>query len=187
MGHVIFWVVLAAWLACDLYLIALKRGPVHKDGGERRSKYVMAALITSGVLIPIFLCPAAKLNFLLPFTPLRYLSVVLLLAALAVRLTAASHLGASFSRNVGVSDGARLITGGIYSLVRHPGYLAELLAFAGIAVAFNHPLTSGAAFLMPLAAFLYRIGLEERMLKEGFGEEYAEYARRTRRLIPFIY
>ncbi len=187
MGHTLFWIVLAIWLACDFYLIALKRGAVHKDGGERRSKYVMAALIASGVLVPIFSCPAAKLNFLLPFTMLRYLSVGLLLAALAVRLTAAAHLGPSFSRNVGVSDGARLITSGIYSKVRHPGYLAELLAFAGIAVAFNHPVSSGAAFLMPLFAFLYRIGIEERMLKAGFGEEYSEYAGRTCRLIPFIY
>lgn len=187
MGHTAFWVALSIWLACDLYLIAFRRGAVHKDGGERRSKYVMAALITSGVLVPIFAYPASKQGFLLPFTPLRYMAVALLLAALAIRLTAAAHLGASFSRNVGVSDGARLVTGGIYSVVRHPGYLAELLAFAGIAVAFNHPLTSSAAFLMPLAAFMYRIGIEERMLKEGFGEEYSEYARRTRRLIPFIY
>lgn len=187
MGHALFWFALAIWLACDFYLIALKRGAVHKGGGERRSKYVMAVVIASGVLIPIFTCPAAKLSFLLPFTPLRYLSVALLLSALSVRITAAAHLGASFSRNVGVSDGARLVTTGIYSKVRHPGYLAELLAFAGIAVAFNHPISSGAAFLMPLAAFLYRIGIEERMLKDGFGEEYSEYARRTCRLIPFIY
>ena len=180
MGHTVFWLVLSIWLACDLYLIAVKRGAVHKDGGEKRSKYVMAGVITSGVLIPVFACPAAKLGFLLPFTPLRYLSVGLLLAALVIRLTAAAQLGSSFSRNVGVSDGARLVTGGIYSKIRHPGYLAELLAFAGIAVALNHPVSSG-------SAFLYRIGLEERALKEGFGAEYAEYAGRTCRLIPFVY
>ena len=187
MGHTIFWIMLSIWLACDLYLIAIKRGAVHKDGGERRSKYVMAAIITSGVLIPIFACPAAKSNFLLAFTALRYISVVLLLAAIAVRLTAAAHLGSSFSRNVGVSDGARLVTNGIYSKVRHPGYLAELLAFAGIAVAFNHPVASSAAFLMPLGAFLYRIGIEEKALKAGFKEEYDEYAGKTCRLIPFVY
>lgn len=182
-----FWMALAIWLACDMYLIAVRRGAVHKNGGERRSKYVMAALITAGVLVPIFACPAAKLNFLLPFTPLRYLCVALIAAALAVRLTAAAQLGASFSRNVGVRDGARLVTRGIYSKVRHPGYLAELLAFAGIAVAFNHPFTSSASFLLPLAAFLYRIRLEERALKAGYGKEYEEYAGRTSRLIPFIY
>lgn len=187
MGHAAFWMAFGAWMAADFYLLVFRRGAVRKKGAERRSKYVMAALITSGVLLPIFVYPDAKLNFLLPFTTLRYSSVALLLMALALRIASVAQLGGSFSRNVVVNDGAGLVTQGIYSKVRHPGYLAELMAFAGIAVAFNHPLTSIPAFVMPLGAFLYRIGIEERMLKDGFGEAYEAYSRRTSRLIPFVY
>jgi protein-S-isoprenylcysteine O-methyltransferase Ste14 len=44
------------------------------------------------------------------------------------------------------------------------------------------------ALLIPItAAFLYRISVEERALRAGFGDAYAQYARRTRRLIPFVY
>jgi len=34
---------------------------------------------------------------------------------------------------------------------------------------------------------LYRIGVEERMLTERFGDEYREYMKKTKKIIPFIY
>jgi len=34
---------------------------------------------------------------------------------------------------------------------------------------------------------LYRIGVEERMLIERFGDEYREYMKKTKKIIPFIY
>lgn len=38
-----------------------------------------------------------------------------------------------------------------------------------------------------LAATLYRIRVEEEALRAHFGEEYAAYARATKRLVPGIY
>ena len=35
--------------------------------------------------------------------------------------------------------------------------------------------------------FLFRMGIEERMLTEAFGDEYREYRRNTKRVIPYIY
>ncbi len=40
---------------------------------------------------------------------------------------------------------------------------------------------------MFVAAYLYRIRVEERMLIEALGDDYVEYRRRTYRLIPLIY
>jgi protein-S-isoprenylcysteine O-methyltransferase Ste14 len=34
---------------------------------------------------------------------------------------------------------------------------------------------------------LYRLEVEENMLLEKFGDEYREYMRRTRRLVPYLY
>jgi protein-S-isoprenylcysteine O-methyltransferase Ste14 len=39
--------------------------------------------------------------------------------------------------------------------------------------------------LIPLV--LYRIAIEERMLIKKFGDEYRDYAKRTKKLIPFLY
>ena len=79
-----------------------------------------------------------------------------------------------------------LVTHGLYRCVRHPSYLGELMGFLGVAVAFHHPLSSTLAFGLPLLGFLYRIALEERVLREHFGQEYARYAATTKRLIPYL-
>jgi protein-S-isoprenylcysteine O-methyltransferase Ste14 len=38
-----------------------------------------------------------------------------------------------------------------------------------------------------LIFLLIRIEMEERMLTEAFGNEYEEYKRTTKKLIPFLY
>jgi protein-S-isoprenylcysteine O-methyltransferase Ste14 len=39
----------------------------------------------------------------------------------------------------------------------------------------------------PLLALLYRIHVEEAALTGAFGEQYTEYSRTTKRLIPGVY
>jgi protein-S-isoprenylcysteine O-methyltransferase Ste14 len=36
-------------------------------------------------------------------------------------------------------------------------------------------------------AYLYRIKNEERMLLEKLGNEYREYMKKTKKMIPFVY
>ena len=187
MGHRIFWMTLTLWLVTDFSLLLLRRQGGNHTESERSSKYVMAALIFAGMFSGILLFPESKKYFLIPFTPLRYASIVLMLMGAAIRLLAAYQLGPSFSRNVGTGKGAPLMKTGLYSQIRHPGYLGEMLVFSGIAVAFNHPVSSGLAFLMPLAAFLYRMNVEEKALMRAYGSEYSEYAARTKRIAPFLY
>jgi protein-S-isoprenylcysteine O-methyltransferase Ste14 len=42
-------------------------------------------------------------------------------------------------------------------------------------------------FVPILAASFYRIRIEEHALLETFGDDYSEYARSTKRLIPKVY
>jgi protein-S-isoprenylcysteine O-methyltransferase Ste14 len=41
--------------------------------------------------------------------------------------------------------------------------------------------------ILPTAALLYRIHVEEMALTEAFGPQYLEYSRTTKRLFPGIY
>jgi protein-S-isoprenylcysteine O-methyltransferase Ste14 len=41
--------------------------------------------------------------------------------------------------------------------------------------------------VLPTAALMYRIHVEERALTEAFGNEYVDYSRVTKRLLPGIY
>jgi protein-S-isoprenylcysteine O-methyltransferase Ste14 len=79
----------------------------------------------------------------------------------------------------------RLVTGGPYRMVRHPLYAAEILAAFGFVLV--KPGALAVAVLAPfIATQLLRSRFEERLLTEAY-PCYQEYARRTRRLIPFIW
>jgi protein-S-isoprenylcysteine O-methyltransferase Ste14 len=64
--------------------------------------------------------------------------------------------------------------------------LAALIYTPAIPLVFS----SGYGFLVMLGIiplFIYRIRIEEKMLIEKFGDEYLQYMKRTKKLIPFFY
>jgi protein-S-isoprenylcysteine O-methyltransferase Ste14 len=77
-----------------------------------------------------------------------------------------------------------LITSGPYRYIRNPIYAAAwLIIWTGVAVHFSWENASLA--LVVAATLVVKIGCEEKLLREAY-PEYGEYARRTRRLIPFV-
>lgn len=77
-----------------------------------------------------------------------------------------------------------LETGGPYRFIRHPIYAAILL-FVAAGVLSHVSVTTAAAGVIAAAATAVRIRAEERLLAASY-PEYAEYAARTKRLIPFV-
>ena len=80
-----------------------------------------------------------------------------------------------------------LVTGGVYRRVRHPMYSALLLYSAGMALVLPNAV-AGPAYLVAMALITAcRLGPEERMMEEEFGEAYAIYRARSKRLVPGIW
>lgn len=79
-----------------------------------------------------------------------------------------------------------LVTGGPYRWVRHPRLLNALLLGLGAALVFASGVGLALAGLL-FAVELRLIRAEERSLAEQYGEEYAAYCARTRRLIPGVF
>lgn len=113
--------------------------------------------------------------------------LALLLAGLALRWTAILTLRGAFTVDVAIASGQRLVERGPYRWMRHPAYTGNLLAFLGMALLFTDWIAALTLVVPISAAFLYRIRVEERALRTAFGGEYERYARRTRRLVPFVY
>ena len=93
---------------------------------------------------------------------------------------------AYLSRTVEVQEGQRVVSTGLYGVVRHPMYLATLLMFLPM------PLILQSLWgLIPFAIYpvviIIRIINEEKVLENGL-EGYSEYKTRVKyRLIPFIW
>jgi protein-S-isoprenylcysteine O-methyltransferase Ste14 len=82
-------------------------------------------------------------------------------------------------------ENSTLVQHGVYGLVRHPLYSSVILVSAGWALLW----ASGTALLVSLALAILldaKARREERWLREKF-PEYAAYAGRVRRLLPWIY
>ena len=117
---------------------------------------------------------------------IRWLGVVLFATGGALRIWPVFVLGHRFSGLVAIQPGHRLVTRGVYGIIRHPSYLGLLVSSLGWALAFR----SGvgvllAALTIPL--LLARMRAEERLLRSEFGRDYDVYCGRTSRLIPGVY
>jgi protein-S-isoprenylcysteine O-methyltransferase len=119
---------------------------------------------------------------------------VILLAALAIfaagiiiRMYAILYLGKFFTTNVAIASDHKLVDTGPFRYVRHPSYTGVLLLFLSFGLSFGN-IASLLIMVVPIyAAFLWRIHVEEQALLGAFGEQYKEYMKKTKRLVPWIY
>jgi len=95
------------------------------------------------------------------------------------------HLGQYWSARVSLKIGHKLITSGPYKFVRNPIYSGILLGFIGTAFAFDE-VRVWVAIAVVLVSFWLKIGAEEKLLLEEFGEEYPAYKRKVKSLIPYV-
>ena len=84
----------------------------------------------------------------------------------------------------GVLGNQELVTGGAYSVVRHPVYLGALLIWSGLSLCFLSPAAAAITALYVLPAYLLYIRSEEAMMLDSFGDRYSRYRREVPMLLP---
>ncbi len=96
-------------------------------------------------------------------------------------------LDKNWTPTLGFREDHSLVTTGIYKYVRHPMYAAYLL-WAIAQPLILHNWVAGFSFLVvALPQYLLRVGDEEKMMLDKFGDEYQEYMNRTGRLFPRLF
>ena len=75
---------------------------------------------------------------------------------------------------------------GIYSKIRHPQYLGNLLIILGLSLLLAS--WKIAILIMLLALWFYqdRIDREEQMLIKLFADQYLDYMKTTKMLVPYL-
>jgi protein-S-isoprenylcysteine O-methyltransferase Ste14 len=189
-----FWFLFAAVLLVRIYF-ALRvrragerllpdRQAIQREGFASFAIRVIAFLILIAVLALFAINPPwlSALTFPLP-GGLRWAGFGLGLLSVGLLAWTEAELGSLWSAQLQLRQEHQLITSGPYARVRHPLYTAMYglgLAFALVTASWIF-----VAFLaLVVAGMGSRVGKEEQMMLEEFGEEYRAYMRRTGRYFP---
>jgi protein-S-isoprenylcysteine O-methyltransferase Ste14 len=163
-----------AFVALALAVTIVRLKPLQKaEGWEPRISAFMGAFLSFSLaaLPPVQMGPA-----------LRIAAIVLIIFGCVLSVWVLAWLGRSFSVT---AQARRLVTTGPYAIVRHPLYLCEEVAIIGMMLLYFSPV-SVAIIVVQWMFQLRRMHNEELVLRATFSE-YADYAARTPKLIPFLF
>jgi protein-S-isoprenylcysteine O-methyltransferase Ste14 len=157
--------------------------------GATRSKVAWSSELRIRILIVVCAFVLLRLGAFrggeLTTDPLRAAcGMVLFVLGLAFAIWARVHIGRNWGGPMTRKDNPELVTGGPYSLVRHPIYGGILVALIGTAIALNW------AWLIVVALagtyFVYSATVEERYLSGVLPDSYPPYRRSTKMFVPYI-
>jgi protein-S-isoprenylcysteine O-methyltransferase Ste14 len=184
----LYVVSLACWVAFEvgLGLRDLVRRKVRL-GSDRGTRAILGLALGASIIVgrlarswvPALDMPARDL-----FT---VAGLVLLWAGLMVRVWAVVTLGRSFSTFVQADADQTVVTRGPYRRVRHPSYTGLLLIAIGFGLGAGNWLSLLVCIVVPPLGLLPRMAVEESELTRVLGEEYRNYQRTTRRLVPGLW
>ncbi len=178
------WLIYAFWLILIAYLTVCAKGVKREPQGHLLQSFGLMFAIIAAFLLPYL--PIFNFVNFAPVNPvLSSIGVILCFAGMVFLVWARQNLGRNWSQTVSIKKGHELVTSGPYRYVRHPMYAGGLIAAIGSAI------VCGGTFIFLLvilgALFLWRVGAEDKLMAEQFPNEYPEYKKRTKALIPFIW
>ena len=201
----IFTIILLAWVSALMFYLVKKDPelfrerlvlPIQKEKKEEQDiqqkgwdKPIIAILFTIYGIWIVGMPLDAKRFALSPEFPVlaKVIGVIFLNSGLAIALKALmdNPFAASLAR-VQKDRKQRVVSTGIYSVVRHPLYLGGILWFMGTPLLFGSLIGIGCTIGMSIL-FAIRAVKEERMLEDEL-EGYDEYRKKVRyRIIPFLF
>ena len=163
-----------AFLSMVVACFVIRLNPVR---AARDPLQIGVAILGSFLMTLVAMAPQA------PTAPIfTVISALIMLAGSVFTAIALRFLGRSFSIT---PEARQLVTGGLYSVVRHPMYLGEMLGSAGLLLQALSPFTM-IVFIAFCALQVKRMEYEEKVLQQVF-PDYTLYRMKTARLIPKVY
>lgn len=111
----------------------------------------------------------------------RVIGILLIVSGIYLNLSA--KLKSKLFKNV---EDNKLITDGVYSIVRNPVYSGALLVCTGAVLIANNLILLIVPVICWLYMTLFLMKTEEKWLEELYGQEYVSYCKRVNRCIPWF-
>jgi protein-S-isoprenylcysteine O-methyltransferase Ste14 len=190
------WIAKAVILAASVVMMAIRAPHGQRSRAIKVVKHGKGTLETAlltlawlGFFVPLIWVASSAFSF--AEYPLRAgplgAGVLCLVVGLWLFYRSHADLGTNWSITLEVREQHRLITHGAYGSVRHPMYVALLLYSVGQALVLPNWVAGPSYLVACTILFAFRVDAEERMMLEQFGDEYAAYMARTKRLVPGLW
>jgi protein-S-isoprenylcysteine O-methyltransferase Ste14 len=187
----IFWLLgLAGWCAIRYAPYRRARRTITAIEKDRSREWVLLCLSFLGmILVPLIFVAVNEPRFAnySPSTLQIVFGAIICAGAMVIFYRTHKALGRNWSATLEVREGHVLVTTGIYRSLRHPMYAGFWLWTISQALLLANWVAGLAGILAFAIHFFMRVGREEEMLRERFGDAYPEYVARTSRIIPGLY
>jgi protein-S-isoprenylcysteine O-methyltransferase Ste14 len=188
---IVFVVVMSCWFAFAAIFIFRKKPPSAPD--QKRDRASITGVALQGLAYAIVWSIHRQF-----FSPIVIGAewVELLTAAIAMAaaigsviliMAAVKTLGKEWGITARMVEDHKLATKGPYACVRHPIYTGMLGMLIATGLAISHWIALVAAIVIFGIGTLIRVRIEERLLRETFGQQFEEYAREVPAVIPGIF
>ncbi len=142
----------------------------HRQKAKKRGEWaeLLLVVVPKNILVivtVILIALGLEKNFYF------YLGWIIFLVGIMIRFIALRQLGSMYSLNVEIRENHKLIDYGIFSIIRHPLYLAYILDTLGI-ILFLQNYLFALVLVLIIVGVSIRIKNEEQELVAVFGEEY---------------
>lgn len=185
-------IITVCWLAFVLFWFA--SWSWSKPVAERQSRtgrrlYLLLLFVgftclwNAGSLASVY---PLNIRFIPYSSPTMNLANALAVISISLAIWARVTLGSNWSASVQIKENHELVISGPYQFVRHPIYTAMLGLFLATSIALG---TVGGFAGLPfvLVSCLVKLRQEEAFMARQFPDQYSDYKKRTRKLIPYIW
>jgi protein-S-isoprenylcysteine O-methyltransferase Ste14 len=176
------------WAGWIIYWIASSQFVLKTKKYETWQRFQHTVPTTIGI-VTIFFGPESDVfdwGPLYDIPLVAWLGVLVTGAGHVFSIWARIHLGKYWSGTVALKHDHKIVDTGPYHLVRHPIYTGLLSSAFGSAMAAG---TKEAFFgiAVMIVGYVIKWKREEKIMLEEFGPAYADYMKRTKVIIPYLY
>ena len=154
------------------------------EGSFRVIRVLLGVPVAAGFLAYLIWPPVIQWSHLALSAEVRWSGIAIAVLGTALLIWVQKHLSRNFTGTVQIRPGGNVVQTGPYAYVRHPMYISFLLFGLGTMLLTANWFIGGGFLVIILIVMIVRTPIEERALLNAYGNEYAEYAKRTGKFFP---
>jgi protein-S-isoprenylcysteine O-methyltransferase Ste14 len=125
------------------------------------------------------------LEYIEQYKIIRYIGLALYLIFSWFQVWSFKTLGDNYSQDIMIKKKHELVTKGPFKVLRHPQYFCQILVDIGGAMATLSYVLSGFV-LIEIPIYIMRALIEDKLLAKHFGDQFAQYKKKSGFFFPFI-